>query len=343
MNKVLGLGLGVPVEDEDLDAIEAFYDERGIPMQIELCPLASAGLSPGFRQRGYQLQGFENQLARRAGAADRFEAPVGLRVTRRDRDAGRRLAARRGQGLCGGRWLRPAAGGANAAGPDRSRRRHDASASFIPDIVRLLVRSRRRARRRGCAYRDRRRALGISGTSTRRRTGGAACSRRSSPMRSSRRRARGPGHRDARAGQHLAAHVRALRLSGDLHACDLRACEPESWRRSFRMRLRARPARGSARRRRSAPAQTQSPARDHLAARSVRRGHRRRLLPRHLHAARGVLEDARPPVRSHAAGGHRAHRRRAHAVDGGRQRAREPRAARSLPRHRRAGWRGPRA
>ena len=33
---------------------------------------------------------------------------------------------------------------------------------------------------------------------------------------------------------------------------------------------------------------------------SVRREHRRRLLSRHLHAARGVLEDARPRVRSHA-------------------------------------------
>jgi hypothetical protein len=38
MNKVLGLGLGVTVTDEDLDALELFYDERECPIQIELCP-----------------------------------------------------------------------------------------------------------------------------------------------------------------------------------------------------------------------------------------------------------------------------------------------------------------
>jgi hypothetical protein len=79
LNKVLGLGLGSPVEDADLDAIEAFYDERGIPVQIELCPLAVPGLSARLTKRGYQLQGFENQLARVIGS-DPIPAP-GLRVT----------------------------------------------------------------------------------------------------------------------------------------------------------------------------------------------------------------------------------------------------------------------
>src|SRR6187401_242878 len=79
LNKVLGLGLGVPVRDEDLDAIEAFYDERGIPVQIELCPLAAAGVAARLTKRGYQLQGFENQLARRLGADSWPEA--GPRVT----------------------------------------------------------------------------------------------------------------------------------------------------------------------------------------------------------------------------------------------------------------------
>lgn len=63
-NKVLGLGLGVDVTDADLDAIEDFYDDRGVPSQIELCPLASAGLALRLNQRGFVLQGFENQLAR---------------------------------------------------------------------------------------------------------------------------------------------------------------------------------------------------------------------------------------------------------------------------------------
>lgn len=80
LNKMLGLGLGAPVEDADLDAIEAFYDERGIPVQIELCPLAGPGLSARLTKRGYQLQAFENQLVRPM-AAEVISQP-GLRVTR---------------------------------------------------------------------------------------------------------------------------------------------------------------------------------------------------------------------------------------------------------------------
>ena len=63
MNKVLGLGLGVDVTDEDLDAIELFYDERECPIQIELCPLVSVDLVAKLQTRGYVLKGFENELA----------------------------------------------------------------------------------------------------------------------------------------------------------------------------------------------------------------------------------------------------------------------------------------
>jgi GNAT superfamily N-acetyltransferase len=63
MNKVLGLGLGVTVTDEDLDALELFYDERDCPIQIELCPLVSTDLVARLQTRGYVLKGFENELA----------------------------------------------------------------------------------------------------------------------------------------------------------------------------------------------------------------------------------------------------------------------------------------
>ena len=63
MNKVLGLGLGVTVTDEDLDALELFYDERECPIQIELCPLVSTDLVALLHARGYVLKGFENELA----------------------------------------------------------------------------------------------------------------------------------------------------------------------------------------------------------------------------------------------------------------------------------------
>jgi GNAT superfamily N-acetyltransferase len=68
VNKVLGLGLGVECSDDDLDAIEDFYAQRGCPVQIELCPLASPDLSSRLSKRGYVLQAFENELARLAPA-----------------------------------------------------------------------------------------------------------------------------------------------------------------------------------------------------------------------------------------------------------------------------------
>ena len=66
VNKVLGLGLGVECADDDLDAIEDFYAERGCPVQIELCPLTSPDLPSRLSKRGYVLQAFENELARLA-------------------------------------------------------------------------------------------------------------------------------------------------------------------------------------------------------------------------------------------------------------------------------------
>ena len=69
LNKVLGLGLGAPVTDADLDAIEAFYARHASPVAIELCPLTVADLPTRLSKRGYVVQGFENQLARAVPAS----------------------------------------------------------------------------------------------------------------------------------------------------------------------------------------------------------------------------------------------------------------------------------
>lgn len=79
LNKVLGLGLGQQVTDADLDAIEDFYQARHVPAQIEVCPLASSRLGPRLSDRGYTLQAFENQLARRL-ERDRFPEPASLKI-----------------------------------------------------------------------------------------------------------------------------------------------------------------------------------------------------------------------------------------------------------------------
>jgi hypothetical protein len=85
-NKVLGLGLGTDVSDDDLDSIDAFYDDTAEPAQIELCPLAPASLAGRLAARGYAPKGLENQLVWSVGhlphsmmstAVDIAVAPVG--------------------------------------------------------------------------------------------------------------------------------------------------------------------------------------------------------------------------------------------------------------------------
>src|SRR5262245_14494924 len=80
VNKVLGLGLGIGATDDDIDAIEQFYAERGCPVQIELCPLASPDLPSRLIKRGFVLQAFENELARPA-PTELVQPPAGADIT----------------------------------------------------------------------------------------------------------------------------------------------------------------------------------------------------------------------------------------------------------------------
>jgi hypothetical protein len=84
-NKVLGLGLGGTARDADLDAIAAFYRDRGAPVQIELCPLAEPGLALRLSARGYVVQAFENELGC-ALPVHTPAAPAGVRIERTTAD-----------------------------------------------------------------------------------------------------------------------------------------------------------------------------------------------------------------------------------------------------------------
>ncbi|MCM2256049.1 MAG: hypothetical protein NDJ94_10295, partial [Vicinamibacteria bacterium] len=75
LNKVLGLGLHGPVSDADLDQLVAFYEGRGEPAQVELCPLAALDLPERLIRRGFVPQGFENELGARITGGSRQAEP----------------------------------------------------------------------------------------------------------------------------------------------------------------------------------------------------------------------------------------------------------------------------
>jgi GNAT superfamily N-acetyltransferase len=62
-NGVYGWGLSGPVDAADLNAIEAFYDRVGCPVQVRVCPLADPSLLDLLNRRGYGLLDFMNVYA----------------------------------------------------------------------------------------------------------------------------------------------------------------------------------------------------------------------------------------------------------------------------------------
>ena len=62
LTEAKAIGLLGPVDDSDLDRLEAFYHERGEPVRVVVCPLADPSLVEGLGRRGYRVAGFENIL-----------------------------------------------------------------------------------------------------------------------------------------------------------------------------------------------------------------------------------------------------------------------------------------
>ena len=76
MNKVIGVGLGEPLEGGALAEVESEWESRHEPVRVELSTLDDGAAARLLTARGYRLLGFENVLGRRVGASDAVAADV---------------------------------------------------------------------------------------------------------------------------------------------------------------------------------------------------------------------------------------------------------------------------
>jgi len=85
--QVYGAGLSGPVRAADLDAVEAFYRDRGSAVHLRLCPLADRSLIDLLGERPYRVQNFMNvyvqDLRRDAGSTHSVPAGFDIRVATR--------------------------------------------------------------------------------------------------------------------------------------------------------------------------------------------------------------------------------------------------------------------
>lgn len=75
-NLVVGAGLDGPVEDDELDALCAFYDVRAVEARIEVLPFADPSLVWGLGARGFRLERFENLWLRPLPAGEDLRATL---------------------------------------------------------------------------------------------------------------------------------------------------------------------------------------------------------------------------------------------------------------------------
>jgi GNAT superfamily N-acetyltransferase len=80
VNKVIGLGIDVPIEEGELVAIEEAVRARGEDTRVELATLARPDVCKLLTGRGYQLHGFENVLGLDLGKSARAPQVSGIAV-----------------------------------------------------------------------------------------------------------------------------------------------------------------------------------------------------------------------------------------------------------------------
>jgi ribosomal protein S18 acetylase RimI-like enzyme len=80
VNKVIGIALDEPVDEDALVAVEDEWRDRGEGLRVELATLAHESVAPMLTRRGYRLIAFENVLGQPLEALGPVEHGPSLRI-----------------------------------------------------------------------------------------------------------------------------------------------------------------------------------------------------------------------------------------------------------------------
>jgi len=72
-NHIIGMGLGGPVSEEEIDCVEDFYRRHRSICEIVVSPYADMSLPTHLGKRGYRITEWNSVLARKVDPAERFD------------------------------------------------------------------------------------------------------------------------------------------------------------------------------------------------------------------------------------------------------------------------------
>lgn len=103
LTHAMGIGMAGPVSDEEFDRLEEFFQERGSPSLIDLCPMADMTVIENVTRRGYKVLEFNNLLLHRVDPKDaEWACPEEVEITAAEDDEEREWCELLVRGFSGG-------------------------------------------------------------------------------------------------------------------------------------------------------------------------------------------------------------------------------------------------
>ncbi len=83
LNRVVGLGMGGTVTDQDFSVMEDLFTKNGVNTEISLCPMADSSVPQLLTSRGYTVESFINSYVRELTTKDLREVKIdGIGISR---------------------------------------------------------------------------------------------------------------------------------------------------------------------------------------------------------------------------------------------------------------------